>query len=82
MTWVWLMQSVITVWYLTEGRKLPQARAARRRVGAWDTEWSLAHMLRILRASILDQTITATSATKAELRQLIHQLETYLNLGA
>jgi len=80
--WVWLMQSMITVWYLTEGRKLPQARAARRRFGAWDTEWSLAHMLRILRASILDQTITATSATKAELQQLIHQLETYLTLAA
>jgi hypothetical protein len=80
--WVWLTQSVISVWYLTEGRKLPQARAARRRFGAWDTEWSLAHMLRILRAAILAQTITATSSTKAELQQLIHQLEAYLDLAA
>ena len=45
------MQSIISLWYLTEGRKLPQARAARKRFGEWDTEWSLAHMLRILRAA-------------------------------
>ena len=40
--WVWLMQSVIGLWYITEGHKLPQMRAARRRFGEWDTEWSLA----------------------------------------
>jgi hypothetical protein len=80
--WVWLMQSIVSLWYFTEGRKLPQARAARRRFGDWDTEWSLAHMLRILRAALLDQTITATSTTKAELRQLLKRLENYLNLAA
>jgi hypothetical protein len=80
--WVWLMQSIISLWYLTEGRKLPQARAARKHFGEWDTEWSLAHMLRVLRAAILDQTITPTSATKADLHQLLRQLETYLNLAA
>ena len=79
--WVWLMQSLISLWYLTDGRKLPQARAARKRFGEWDTEWSLAHMLRILRAAILDHTITPTSATKADLQQLLRQLETYLNLA-
>jgi hypothetical protein len=42
---VWLMQSVISLWYITDGRKLPAAQAARRRFGEWDTEWSLAHML-------------------------------------
>jgi hypothetical protein len=80
--WVWLMQSVISLWYITEGRKLPAARAARRRFGEWDTEWSLAHMLRILRASILEATINPDSATKAELRQLFDALENYLNLAA
>jgi hypothetical protein len=79
--WVWLMQSVVSFWYLTQGRKLPQARAARRRFGAWDTEWSLAHMLRVLRAAILDQTITPMSATKADLRQLLIHLENYLSLA-
>jgi hypothetical protein len=80
--WVWLMQSVISLWYITEGRKLPPAQAARRRFGEWDTEWSLAHMLRILRAAILENTISPKSATKADLCQLLDDLENYLNLAA
>jgi hypothetical protein len=80
--WVWLMQSVIGLWYFTEGRKLPAAQAARRRFGEWDTEWSLAHMLRILRAAILEATINPESATKADLYQLLDDLENYLNLAA
>lgn len=79
--WVWLMQSMISLWYLTEGRSLPQARAARKRFGEWDTEWSLGHMLRVLRAVILDHTINPTSATKADLQQLLRQLDSYLNLA-
>jgi len=39
-------------------------------------------MLRVLRAAILDHEITPTSATKANLQQLLKQLETYLNLAA
>jgi hypothetical protein len=80
--WVWLTQSLISFWYLTEGRKLPVAQAARRRFGEWDTEWSLAHMLRILRAAVLEATINPESATKADLCQLIESLEAYLNLAA
>jgi hypothetical protein len=79
--WVWLMQSLISLWYITEGRKLPPARAARRRFGEWDTEWSLGHMLRILRTAILDDRIKPTSATKADLYQLLNQLENYLSLA-
>jgi hypothetical protein len=80
--WVWLMQSMVSLWYFTEGRKLPAAQAARRRFGEWDTEWSLAHMLRILRAAILEAAINSDSATKSELRQLFEALENYLNLAA
>ena len=80
--WVWLMQSVISLWYLTDGRKLPAAQAARRRFGEWDTEWSLAHMLRILRTAILENAINLESATKADLCQLLNALESYLNLAA
>ena len=80
--WVWLMQSAIGLWYITDGRKLPAAQAARRRFGEWDTEWSLAHMLRILRTVILEATITTESATKADLYQLLADLENYLNLAA
>jgi hypothetical protein len=80
--WVWLMQSVIGLWYITEGCKLPTARAARQRFGEWDTEWSLGHMLRILRTTILEAAITPASATKADLCQLLADLENYLNLAA
>lgn len=80
--WVWLMQSIVAVWYITEGRKLPEARAARKRFGDWDTEWSLRHMLRTLRSAILQKVITLKSANKADLHQLIQQLENYLNLAA
>ena len=79
--WVWLMQSLASMWYITEGCKLPQARAARRRFGEWDTEWSLAHMLRVLRAAILNNTIRPKSATKGELYQLLDRLENYLHLA-
>jgi hypothetical protein len=79
--WVWLMQSVISLWYITEGHKLPAARAARRHFGEWDTEWSLAHMLRILRTAILADSINPKSATKADLHQLLDDLKNYLFLA-
>jgi hypothetical protein len=79
--WVWLMQSMISLWYITEGRKLPHAQAARRRFGDWDTEWSLTHMLRMLRAAILANIINPKSATKADLHQLLADLENYLHLA-
>jgi len=75
--WVWLMQSVISLWYITEGRKPAVSQAARRRFDKWDTEWSLAHMLHILRATILANTINGKSATKADLCQLLEDLENY-----
>jgi hypothetical protein len=80
--WVWLMQSTVALWYITEGRKLPAARAARQRFGTWDTEWSLGHMLRVLRRAILDTTIKPTSATKQDLYQLLDRLENYLTLAS
>ena len=79
--WVWLMQSIISLWYFTDGHKLPEARAARRRFGKWDTEWSLGHMLRILRTAILEAKIKPKSATKADLHQLLDRLENYLALA-
>jgi len=79
--WVWLMQGVISLWYFTAGRKSSQARAARLRMGAWDTEWSLRHILRVLHGVILEQTITLTSPSKADLIELARQLQTYLNLA-
>ena len=80
--WVWLMQSVIKLWYVTEGCKLPEARAARRQLGPWDSEWSLRHMVRILRRATIRAAISATSTTKHDLHQLVDHLENYLFLAA
>src|SRR6202044_1707029 len=46
--WVWSMQSVIMVWYVTAGRDLAEAGEMRARMGAWDSEWSLRHMIQVL----------------------------------
>lgn len=80
--WVWLMQSLVALWYLTEGRHLPEARAARRGLGAWETEWSFRHMLRLFRRVTIRQAIKTTSCSRHELQQLVEQLENYLYLAA
>jgi hypothetical protein len=79
---VWLMQSLIMLWYITEGQKLPEARAARKRLGPWETEWSLRHMLRLLRRETLRAAINTISPSKHEMQQLIASLENYLNIAA
>jgi len=79
--WVWLMQSVIGLWYISAGQKSPHARMARRRFGKWDTEWSLHHMLRVLHSVVLEQTVATTSATKADLHGLLRDLQNYLHLA-
>lgn len=80
--WVWLMQSLVALWYLTEGRHLPEARAARRDLGPWETEWSLRHMLRLLRRITIREAINNKSHTKHDLQQLTEHLENYLYLAA
>ena len=80
--WVWLMQSVVTVWYLSAGHDLPEAKAARETMGAWDSEWSLRHMLRVLRRATLDATINPTSADDNELQQMMQTLKNCVNLAA
>src|SRR5262245_17332464 len=42
--WVWSVQGIIMVWYITAGRELPEAEELRAVMGAWDSEWSLRHM--------------------------------------
>lgn len=80
--WVWLMKSVVALWYLQHGRHLPEARAARRELGEWDSEWSFRHMLRLLRRLQIRELITRMSHTKRELQQLTESLENYLYLAA
>jgi hypothetical protein len=80
--WVWSMQSVIMVWYLTAGRDLPEALELRDRMGDWDSEWSLRHMLQVLRSTILNVTINPNSADQAQLTDMVKTLKNWANLAA
>jgi hypothetical protein len=80
--WVWSMQSVIMVWYLTEGQTLPEAVELRQGMGEWDSEWSLRHMVQVLRRAILNATINTDSADEAQLREMVQTLKNWANLAA
>jgi hypothetical protein len=80
--WVWSMQSVIMVWYITAGQELPEATALRKLLGDWDSEWSLRHMIQVLRQAILNATINPDSANRADLIQMVQTLKNWANLAA
>lgn len=80
--WVWSMQSVIMVWYLTAGRELPQAQQMRQRMGPWDSEWSLRHMIQVPQRATLDATIQPDSASEPQLREFIQTLQNWALLAA
>jgi hypothetical protein len=80
--WVWSMQSVIMIWYITAGRSLPEADELRQRMGEWDSEWSLRHMISVLRRAILNATIDPSSANEAQLREMTKTLKNWANLAA
>jgi len=80
--WVWSMQSVIMVWYLTVGYTTPEALEVREVMGDWDSEWSLRHMLVVLRRAILNATINPNSADQAQLTEMVKTLKNWANLAA
>jgi hypothetical protein len=80
--WVWSMQSVIMVWYLSAGRDLPEALELRERMGEWDSEWSLRHMIQVLRRAILNVTIDPNSADHGKLTEMVKVLKNWANLAA
>ena len=80
--WVWLLQSVVAVWYVSAGRDLPEAQRERELMGPWDSEWSLRHMLKVLRRATLNATINITSAVSDEVQQMIQTLKNLVNLAA
>ena len=76
------MQSLISLWYLTEGHALPEAAESREQMSPWDSEWSLRHMVRVLRIAIMNQTISEHSATPAGLHKLIAFLKNCIHIAA
>lgn len=80
--WVWSLQSVIMVWYYTAGRDSAEAKELRELQGEWDTEWSLRHMVQVLRRALLNSTINPNSATTAELHEMVQTLKNVATLAA
>jgi Transposase DDE domain len=80
--WVWSMQGVIMVWYITAGYESAEAAELRGLMGEWDSEWSLRHMIQVLRRAILNATIDPNSANEAELREMAQALKNWANLAA
>jgi hypothetical protein len=80
--WVWSMQSVIMVWYLTAGRELAEAEELRALLGEWDSEWSLRHMIQVLRRALVNATINPNSADEAQLVEMVQTLKNWANLAA
>jgi hypothetical protein len=80
--WVWLMQSVLLVWYVSEGHKLPEAKEVEALMGPWDSPCSLRHMLQVLRRATLNISINANSPDCKELRQWIGTLKNLINAAA
>jgi hypothetical protein len=79
--WVWSMQSVIMVWYLTAGHQLPEAEELRAVMGEWDSEWSIRHMVMVLRRAILNATINPNSADRDQLTEMVGILKNWANLA-
>jgi hypothetical protein len=80
--WLWSMQSVIMVWYLSGGQDLPEAEQLRARMGEWDSEFSLRHVIRVLQRATLHATIEPNSASVPQLREMIQTLQNWALLAA
>jgi len=79
--WVWLLQTVVSVWYLSAGKNTAEAEQARQDMGDWGSEWSLRHMLNVLRHATLDATINSNSTDPKELANIITLLKNYVKTG-
>jgi hypothetical protein len=80
--WVWLMQGVISVWYVTAGHNLPEAKEVETLMGPWDSPTSLRHIIQVLRRATLNVSINDNSSDPNELRLGIAALKNLINAAA
>jgi hypothetical protein len=79
---VWLLQTMLTHWYLTAGHASAEAEKEASLMGEWDSAWSLRHMLKVLRRATLDATINTNSAQLPDLRVFVETLKNCMNSAA
>jgi hypothetical protein len=80
--WVWLMQSLVIVWYLTVGHTSAEAKTEASLMGEWDSPWSVRHMLKVLRRATLNATINTNSAPAGDLASFVEILKNCVNMAA
>ena len=80
--WVWLMQGLIMLWYLTDGHTSVEAKEEKALMGEWDSAWSLRHMLKVLRRATLNATINSKSAQLDGLAGFVETLKNCVNMAA
>jgi hypothetical protein len=80
--WVWLTQSLLQVWYMSEGHKLAEAKEIEALMGPWDSPVSLRHTIQVLRRVTLNLSINANSSDPNELRHGIDMLKNLINAAA
>ena len=51
-------------------------------MGAWDSEFSLRHMIQVLQRASLNATINTNSANEAQLRDIVQTLQNWALLAA
>jgi len=79
--WVWGVQTLVSVWYVLAGRHEPEAEEIRQHMGEWDSEWSLANMLRVLRRASLNAEIKANSGSAVQMSELLERLKNWVHLA-
>jgi hypothetical protein len=80
--WVWLMMTVVMVWYVAVGYDSPEAKVERGLMGEWDSEWSWRHMVKVLRRATLNATIDPTTADAEDLLGMVETLKNCVTLTA
>lgn len=79
---IWLMQSLLILWYVTAGHASAEAKEEQALMGAWDSAWSLRHMLKVLRRATLNATINHRSAQLDGLASIVETLKNCVNMAA
>jgi hypothetical protein len=79
--WVLGVQTVLSVWYAKAGRDLPEAEEIRSHMGEWDSEWSLANIMRVLRRAILNAAIKDHSGSIDQMSQFLEGLKNLIHLA-
>ena len=79
--WVWMMQSLIILWYFKHGHKTALAQRAREQLAPWEHDYSFKFMLAVTREAVLVNTISTHSAQPRQLNKIIRLLKNTVSIA-